>query len=264
MSLSPRVNWRKISISLIDPEFGEEKAQSCACQHLVSAWRLALPFPACTATPEAAPTFAVFKGWCISNACAMFIDHRQPSRAQLSCSHAEGPASLLPYRTPALLSPLVVIIGVRSSVAFAVAILFLQILEQVRLRYSFVAVGYVIMPEHVHLLISEPDRGTQSTVMQVLKQRFARRLLGEWRRQRKPQQCEFMAGGARSRSRMASALLRLHRSDGDQEAREVAVYASQSGSSGIGAGARPVAVEQLPVVCSRRTRAGFGERTTTC
>ena len=62
--------------------------------------------------------------------------------------------------------------------------LFLQILEQVRLRYSFVVVGYVIMPEHVHLLISEPDRGTQSTVMQVLKQRFARRVLGEWRRQR--------------------------------------------------------------------------------
>ena len=69
--------------------------------------------------------------------------------------------------------------------------LFLQILEQVRLRYSFVVVGYVIMPEHVHLLISEPDRGTQSTVMQVLKQRFARRVLGEWRRQRKPQQCEL-------------------------------------------------------------------------
>ena len=47
--------------------------------------------------------------------------------------------------------------------------LFLQILEQVRLRYSFAVVGYVVMPEHVHLLISEPDRGTQSTVMQVLK-----------------------------------------------------------------------------------------------
>ena len=37
------------------------------------------------------------------------------------------------------------------------------------------------MPEHIHLLISEPDRGTPSTVMQVLKQRFARRVLGDWR-----------------------------------------------------------------------------------
>ena len=69
--------------------------------------------------------------------------------------------------------------------------LFLRILEQVRLRYSFVVVGYVVMPEHVHLLISEPDRGTQSTVMQVLKQRFARRVFGELRRRRKPQQGTF-------------------------------------------------------------------------
>ncbi len=33
-------------------------------------------------------------------------------------------------------------------------------------------VGYVVMPEHVHLLIGEPERGDPSVVMQVLKQRF--------------------------------------------------------------------------------------------
>ena len=55
--------------------------------------------------------------------------------------------------------------------------LFLDILEQVRRRYGFVVVGYVVMPEHFHLLISEPVKGTPSTVMQVLKQRFARKLL---------------------------------------------------------------------------------------
>ena len=54
---------------------------------------------------------------------------------------------------------------------------FLQIFEQVRRRYNFIVVGYVVMPEHFHLLITEPERGTQSTVMQVLKQRFARRIL---------------------------------------------------------------------------------------
>jgi putative transposase len=66
--------------------------------------------------------------------------------------------------------------------------LFLKILEQVRLRYSFVVVGYVVMPEHIHLLISEPDRGTPSTVLQVLKQRFARRVLAELRRREPPGQ----------------------------------------------------------------------------
>jgi putative transposase len=55
--------------------------------------------------------------------------------------------------------------------------LFLQILEEVRQRYRFVMVGYVVMPDHIHLLISEPERGTPSTVMQVLKQRFARQVL---------------------------------------------------------------------------------------
>jgi putative transposase len=53
---------------------------------------------------------------------------------------------------------------------------FLSVFEQVRQRYRFVVVGYVVMPEHIHLLITEPDVGTPSTVMQVLKQRSARRL----------------------------------------------------------------------------------------
>jgi len=38
------------------------------------------------------------------------------------------------------------------------------------------------MPEHFHLLISEPEVGTPSTVMQVLKQRTARALLPKRKR----------------------------------------------------------------------------------
>ena len=64
--------------------------------------------------------------------------------------------------------------------------LFLTILEQVRKRYALVVVGYVVMPEHFHLLISEPQRGTPSTVMQALKLGFARRVLAELRRRRQP------------------------------------------------------------------------------
>ena len=54
---------------------------------------------------------------------------------------------------------------------------FLRILEQVRRKYRFVVLGYVVMPEHVHMLIMEPEGGTVATVVQVLKQRTARRLL---------------------------------------------------------------------------------------
>jgi len=60
--------------------------------------------------------------------------------------------------------------------------LFLRIFEEVRQRYRFVVVGYVVMPDHIHLLISEPERGTPSTVMQVVKQRYARHLLRKKRR----------------------------------------------------------------------------------
>lgn len=38
------------------------------------------------------------------------------------------------------------------------------------------------MPEHFHLLISEPELGTPSTVMQVVKQRYARSVLAGKRR----------------------------------------------------------------------------------
>ena len=67
---------------------------------------------------------------------------------------------------------------------------FLAILEQTRQRYHFVVVGYVVMPEHVHLLITEPEVGTPSTVMQVLKQRTAKTLLPR-RKRRDPRQREL-------------------------------------------------------------------------
>jgi putative transposase len=37
--------------------------------------------------------------------------------------------------------------------------LLLRILEQVRRRYSFVVVGYVAMPEHMHLLLASRSGG---------------------------------------------------------------------------------------------------------
>jgi putative transposase len=47
--------------------------------------------------------------------------------------------------------------------------LFEDALERVRLRYRFVVAGYVVMPEHVHLLIGEPQRGGVSGVVHALK-----------------------------------------------------------------------------------------------
>jgi len=53
---------------------------------------------------------------------------------------------------------------------------FVRILDQVRTRHEFRLIGYVVMPEHVHLLISEPKKGTPSKALQVLKQKVSRAL----------------------------------------------------------------------------------------
>lgn len=54
--------------------------------------------------------------------------------------------------------------------------LFEQTLERVRRWYGFWISAYVVMPEHVHLLVSEPERGQLSVALQMLKQIVARKL----------------------------------------------------------------------------------------
>ncbi len=53
---------------------------------------------------------------------------------------------------------------------------FVRVLEKIRERYGFLLVGYVVMPEHVHLLISESPLATPSLVLKVLKQCVSREL----------------------------------------------------------------------------------------
>ncbi|MGC2111900.1 MAG: transposase, partial [Candidatus Korobacteraceae bacterium] len=52
-------------------------------------------------------------------------------------------------------------------------------LEQTRRQYGMFVTGYVIMPEHIHLLVGEPERATLATALQALKQSVARRLIGD-------------------------------------------------------------------------------------
>jgi len=49
-------------------------------------------------------------------------------------------------------------------------------LETVRARCGFVVAGYVLMPEHLHLLVGEPRRSSLSVALQVLKQQTSRKL----------------------------------------------------------------------------------------
>lgn len=57
--------------------------------------------------------------------------------------------------------------------------LLLKVLEQMRNRYRFVVVGYVVMPEHVHVLMSEPLIGNISSAICAIKLGFTKRVLSE-------------------------------------------------------------------------------------
>jgi len=52
-------------------------------------------------------------------------------------------------------------------------------LERVRRGFGFSVYGYVVMPEHVHLLIGEGQDGTVADAIKSLKQGVSRRLIGE-------------------------------------------------------------------------------------
>ncbi len=54
--------------------------------------------------------------------------------------------------------------------------IFFSRFEQARCSYGFYVVGYVVMPEHVHLLISEPERSKLAVALQMLKQAVSQKL----------------------------------------------------------------------------------------
>lgn len=49
-------------------------------------------------------------------------------------------------------------------------------LEATRARYRFQVLGYVVMPEHVHLLVTEPERKSLAKAMQSFKQSVSHHL----------------------------------------------------------------------------------------
>ena len=106
--------------------------------------------------------------------------------------------------------------------------MFEQALEQARVKYGFFVFGYVVMPEHVHLLVSEPERHALATATKAIKQSVARRQVktGE----------HFWHG----------QVLRFQRRHCAEEGREAEVHPPQSRPSWFGRAARKLALEQLP------------------
>jgi putative transposase len=53
---------------------------------------------------------------------------------------------------------------------------FVAILDEVRTQQEFRLLGFVVMPEHVHMVVSEPKMGDPSDIMLSLKERVSFRL----------------------------------------------------------------------------------------
>ena len=112
-------------------------------------------------------------------------------------------------------------------------------LERVRQSYGLCVYGYVVMPEHVHLLVNEPERGCLSQMLQSLKQSAARTLAlraadSFW-------QARYYDFNVWSESKFVEKLRYIHRNPV---------------ARGLVRTARGLAVEQLSSLSHRRGRSG--------
>ena len=110
----------------------------------------------------------------------MFIRHRHGPIDKLNCPHAMGTNAFSPQRvesfchflllpsphsTPSLRS--VAQGRLRLFTTNASRRIFESALERVRRSFKLHAYGYVVMPEHVHLLLSEPQQDTLADALKL-------------------------------------------------------------------------------------------------
>jgi len=72
-------------------------------------------------------------------------------------------------------------------------------LERTKTEYGFKLYAWVLMPNHAHLLIREPESGDVSGLLRSLKGTVARRILSRWRELDAPVLEKLVDGGGRLR-----------------------------------------------------------------
>jgi putative transposase len=112
-------------------------------------------------------------------------------------------------------------------------------LERVRKSYGLGVYGYVVIPEHVHLLVNEPERGSLAQMLQSLKQSVARTLA--LRTAESFWQARYYDFNVWSE----------HKFRGEAE-----IHPSQPSRARIGRAPRRLAMEQLSSLFHRRKRSG--------
>ena len=112
---------------------------------------------------------------------------------------------------------------------------FLNALESVRVRHGCSVHGYVVMPEHVHLLLGEPTSVPLDMVLRALKLSVSKRLV----------------------ERPDGTVLRLQCIYGQEADGEIGVYAPESGCEGIGASTGGLGLVEFSGLLDRRPWGGW-------
>ena len=114
------------------------------------------------------------------------------------------------------------------------------------------------MPEHIHLLLTEPELGTPSTVMQVLKQRTARALLPK-RKRRNPRQRDLFAVEPQRRAFWQARSYDFNVWTTKKRVEKLRYMHRNPVKRGLVGVAGAVALEQLSFLSFGRSRAGARE-----
>lgn len=131
---------------------------------------------------------------------------------------------------------------------------FVQILDEVRSRHAFALIGYVVMPEHVHLLISEPPKGNPSKVLQVLKQKVSHSLRGKRLTPLKQLRFPFSAAEDKSPAFWQRRFYDFNVWTEKKDAGKTDLHAQKPDSSKTRHSSEGLAVEQLVPLCQTRAR----------
>ena len=106
----------------------------------------------------------------------MFIGHRHGPDDELDCPHALG-LKRFQHSGQSHFVTFCCYHRHRLLIANESRRIFESALERVRRKYRLYVYGYVGMPEHVHLLLSEPQQDTLADALKSLKQGVSRRLI---------------------------------------------------------------------------------------
>lgn len=123
---------------------------------------------------------------------------------------------------------------------------FVRLLEELRVKFRFTVVGYIVMPDHFRLLMREPEVDTAAHAVETLEARYRRRYNNSARSDDQVWENRFTDAHVVGPEAIAAALLSMHQQPvraGLAESPEDWLWSSARAYAGLPEGV--VTVEQV-------------------